>query len=215
MRQKDEGHSLSKNGFSVPREGELLGQWRCGFLVTRARQAAVLILFCVVVAWLVVGCGDRTFDAKGLVFEYPDGFSMAPETTGTTLVLQSDNHPEHGAIVLHWTEVDHPDAKVVINAALRTFGADADHYESIQWELIESAEAAGQPANYIELVVEHSENSGAPRYFGRLLLFESPYEEAQYILGQIVDVEHRDSPDVSKAWERVSSTLQFERNNAQ
>lgn len=188
-------------------------------MLSRLRQTPSLTALVVVgvgIMLLVSACGGKTFDAKGLAFEYPDGFQEAEGTTSSTLVLEPNgNLEQQGVVALHWTDQDQPDARPVINAALRESGADFERYNRLRLEQIETAEVDGQPADYLELVVEHDEDDGAPRYFGRLLLFSSPDDSINYIVGHIVQDDHRQEPQVVQAWERISSTLKFDQSSAQ
>ncbi|HEY8450592.1 MAG TPA: hypothetical protein VIL95_08945, partial [Bacillota bacterium] len=154
------------------------------------RFRSQLVLACVL-ALLVAACGQPAFDAKGLVFSYPDGFRQAEGTNRQTLVLRADGDAAQGVLALHWSENDQPDARPVIDAALTASGVEASQYNRIRLERIDTAEVDGLPADYLELVVENDVDPAAPSFFSRLLLFSGP-DGTQYILGHVTAVDHRE-----------------------
>lgn len=181
--------------------------------MSRLRFQSIILV--ALLAFAVGGCGDQTFDAKGLAFEYPEGFEEAEGTTNSILVLNSQEDSDRGVVAVHWSEVDQPEARPVITAALKASGAEYEHYNRIRLEQIETVEVDGRNADYLELVVEHDEDSQAPRYFGRMLLFGSPIDETKYILGYLVPLNLSQDEGVLKIWERIRSTLKFEQSSAQ
>ncbi|HEX6988627.1 MAG TPA: hypothetical protein VF282_04105 [Bacillota bacterium] len=177
-------------------------------LFLRAPVAAVLA----VAALLLAACGGGSFDAQGLVFDYPDGFEQADGTTRKMLILKP-SQPDLGVVTVVWEEGGQPDAGVLMANALRALGADDAAYDDRTLDLIEFAEVPGATAHYLEMSLRASDDPAEPGYFARMMVLEGS-NGFGYIVGHTVPAGHRDDDDVLQVWEHLRTSLRFEAQNA-
>lgn len=175
----------------------------------RARIVAALAVW----ALLLTACGGGgSFDAQGLVFDYPDGFTEAEGTSRKTLILKSAR-PEDGVLSVVWEEGGQPDAGRLIATLLEALGADEAAYDDRALDLIEFADVPGATAHYLEMSLRSSAQPAAAGYFARLLVLEGA-NGFGYIIGQAVPAGHRDDQEVVQTWAHLRTSLRFETQNA-
>ncbi|MFO7245324.1 MAG: hypothetical protein C0P78_000850 [Bacillota bacterium] len=173
----------------------------------RAWRAAAVAL-----ALLLAACGGGSFDAQGLLFDYPEDFQQAEGTSRSLLILKS-SRPEQGVLTVAWKEGGQPDAARLLAAALGALGADEDAFDDRSLETIEFTRVPGATAHYVEMRLRSSAQPEADGYFARLMVLEAS-NGFGYIVAHTVPAEHRDDAGVERTWDQVQTSLRFETQNA-
>lgn len=180
-----------------------------GVCSLRHRAARRLLTASLVVLVIAGACGPwRSFDAHGLVFEYPDRFQTTDLGDRRTLVLRAGGE-EPGVIAVRWSETGQPDARDVLGLALRAEGREGRAYDRVRFEQLASASVGERSADYVELVLERGAGGDAPAYYGRVLLVAGP-DGTRYLVAYLVPESRRDEGAVLRVWRHVRDSLAFE-----